>query len=87
MGHAHHEIVDRVFAHPMDMNIHWRDIVRMFEKLGGTTEETKHGRLKVHLGGKETTFTIPHHSNTLDSRDELVQIRHFLESAGFKPEA
>lgn len=85
MGHAHHEIVDRVFAHPMDMNIHWREIVRMFEKLGGTTEETRHGRLKVHLAGKETTFTIPHHSNTLDSRDELVQIRHFLESAGFKP--
>ena len=69
----------------MDMNIHWRDLVKMFEDLGGTTEETGHGRLKVKLGGHERSFGIPHHSHSLDSRDELVEIRHFLEAAGHKP--
>ena len=85
MGHAHHDTLHRVFAHPMDMNIHWRDLVKMFEDLGGTTEETGHGRLKVKLGGHERSFGIPHHSHSLDSRDELVEIRHFLEAAGHKP--
>ncbi len=87
MGHAHHETLQKVFAHPMDMNIHWRDIVRMFEQLGGHVEETGHGRLKVKLGDHERTFGIPHHGHSLDSRDELVEIRHFLEAAGHAPKA
>ncbi len=87
MGHAHHTTLDRIFAHPMDMNIHWREIVHMFEALGGTADETHHGRLKVKLGEHERSFRIPHHSHSLDSRDELVEIRHFLEAAGHKPVA
>jgi hypothetical protein len=85
LGHAHHDTLHRVFAHPMDMNIHWREIVKMFEDLGGSTDETHHGRLKVKLGDHERSFRIPHHSHSLDSRDELVEIRHFLEAAGHKP--
>lgn len=87
MGHAHHEVLDRIFAHPMDMNLHWREITSMFQKLGGEVDETNHGRLKVKLGGHEMTFHIPHHSHSLNSRDELSAIRRFLESAGFKPKA
>lgn len=85
MGHAHHETLDKVFAHPLDMNIHWRDIVAMFERLGSEVSETGHGRLAVKLGTEQRSFRIPHHGHSLDSRDELLEIRRLLEAAGHAP--
>jgi hypothetical protein len=39
----------------------------------------------VKLNGEEQTFHIPH-GKTLDSKDEVMQIRHFLERAGMGPD-
>lgn len=86
MSNKHLHTVTKFFAHPIDMNIAWRDVVRMFEALGAELDHTRHGQLKVRLGGKEKSFGIPHHEHTVKSRDEIVSIRHFLESAGIGPE-
>lgn len=85
MSHKHEHVLTRLFAHPMDMNIHWREVVHMFESMGATVDQTKHGQLKVKLNGKEQTFGVPHHGHSLDSRDEIQRIRHFLTDAGVAP--
>lgn len=76
----------QIFAHPTSHNIHWRDVVHMFEGLGGTTEETKKEHLKVKLRGKEMTFRTPHHGHhSLDDNEEIGHIRRFLRECGLEP--
>jgi hypothetical protein len=85
MSHKHEHTLAKIFAHPMDMNIHLRDVTHMLEGLGGTVDHTKHGQLKVTLNGKEQTFGIPHHGSVISSRDEVMRLRHFLTDTGFAP--
>lgn len=85
MSSPHNKTLEQLFAHPTSHNIHWRDVVRMFEALGGTCTETKQDHLKVVLGSQEMTFRIPHGSHALDSNHEISAIRRFLKQCGFEP--
>ena len=85
MSH-HHKTLEQLFAHPTSHNIHWRDVVHMFEGLGGTCEETKKEHLKVKLNGHEMSFPIPKHGgHTLESDHEISEIRRFLKTCGCAP--
>ncbi len=87
MSH-HHRTLDQLFAHPTSHNIHWRDVVHLFESLGGNTEQTKHDHLKVKLAGREMTFPIPRGGgHTLQSDHEISAIRRFLKECGHAPAA
>jgi len=85
MSHKPEKTLTQLFSHPIPMNLKWKDVVHMFESLGAEVEVVHGGREKVKLNGEEQTFHIPH-GKTLDSKDEVVEIRHFLERAGVKPE-
>jgi hypothetical protein len=54
--------------------------MHLFDALGADTEEHD-GKVKVRLHGQSHTFPRPHNKNVAD-RDELMQLRHFLEAAG-----
>lgn len=84
MSSKHQRTLEQVFQHPLCMNMKWSDIVKMLQSLGASVEVVNGGRDKVVLNGEEETFHIPH-GKTLNSRDELVQLRHFLERCGCKP--
>lgn len=84
MSHDHTRTLRQIFAHPVSMNIKWKDVVHMFESLGGRVEPAHGGRETVHLNGRQMTFHVPH-GKAIDSKDEVVQIRRFLESAGIRP--
>ncbi len=75
MSHHFEATLKQIFAHPTSHNIHWRDVVHMFEGLGATCDETKKEHLKVKLNGHEMTFPIPKHS----------EIRRFLKACGCVP--
>lgn len=83
--HKHVATVKSIFSHPIPMNIHWMDVEHLFTSMGGQVEVVHGGRAKVKLNGNEHTFHIPH-GKVLDSKDEVVQIKHFLEKAGVSPE-
>lgn len=84
MSHNAQRTLSEIFSHPINMNIHWKDVVHLFESLGGEVEVVHGGREKVKLNDHEFTFHIPH-GKTIGSRDEVMQIRHFLEQAGMGP--
>jgi len=84
MSHKHERTLQQVFAHPISMNIKWNDVVHLFESLGASVEPAHGGREKVKLNGKEMTFHVPH-GKAIDSKEEIMQIRHFLESCGIRP--
>lgn len=86
MSHHHEATLQQIFAHPTSHNIHWRDVVHMFEGLGGTCEETKKDHLKVKLKDHEMTFHVPHAGgHTLQDNHEIAEIRKFLKLCGLAP--
>ncbi len=76
--------LERIFQHPMAMNLHWRDVIHLFEGLGAQVDQASKDKLKVSLNGAERSFR-PHHHKTVSRKDEVVELRHFLEEAGCKP--
>jgi hypothetical protein len=85
VSHRHFDrLIEQIFAHPVSMNIHWKDVVRLVESLGGVVEPAHGGREKVKLNGQEWTFHVPH-AKSIESKDEVMQLRHLLERAGVKP--
>jgi hypothetical protein len=79
---SHHEkTLASIFQHPIAMNLKWHDVVKLVEHLGGKVEPAHGGRETIHLKDKQMTFHVPH-GKAIDSKDEMMQIRHFLESCG-----
>ena len=76
--------MQEIFGHPISGNLEWRRVESLFESLGADVSETSHGRIKVRLTGQERGFTRPHHKD-VTSKDEIMEIRHFLEAAGVAP--
>ena len=85
MSHKHQRTLSQFFSHPIPMNIKWSDVVKMFASYGADVEVVHGGREKISINGEESTFHIPH-GKVLDSKDEVVAIRHFLERAGLAPD-
>lgn len=81
---SHTRTLQQIFAHPISMNIKWTDVVHMIQAMGGTVIPAHGGREKITLNGHEHTFHVPH-NKAIDSKDEIVQLRHFLEQAGCAP--
>lgn len=84
MSHDHTQTLRHIFSHPISMNLKWNEVVHLFQSLGGTVEPAHGGRETVHLMGKQMTFHVPH-GKSIESKDEVMQIRKFLESCGVSP--
>lgn len=85
MQHKHAETLSKIFLHPIDMNIDWNKVEHLLENVGAELSETNHGALKVKLNGQEHSFHRGHHAKQIESKDEVIALRHFLESAGVTP--
>jgi hypothetical protein len=86
MSHDHTRTLEHIFAHPINMNMKWNEVEHMFRALGASLESTHGGREKIKLGGQEMTFHVPH-GKTISSKEEVMQLRHFLERCGIVPES
>lgn len=79
LSNSDQRTLDAIFAHPIPLNLPWRDVVHLLEGLG-RVEETHGGKLRATING-QTGFV--HRSRHKDlTREELVTVRHFLERAG-----
>ena len=83
MNHRHRKVLHQIFAHPINPNIHFRDIETIFSELGAELGHSGTGRLKVELHGHKATF---HAGEKNAPKEEVIQIRKFLESCGIDPE-
>jgi hypothetical protein len=77
---AHQGTYDAVFQHPLARNLQWRDVRSMLGALAAVTEE-RGGNLKFTRNGRTLTVHPPKRKDFSDVQ-ELMQIRHFLESSG-----
>lgn len=83
MNHRHRKVLHALFAHPVSANIDPKDVVAVLEDAGAEVSHGGHGRLHVKLNGQAHAFHDSRHSL---SKDEVVDIRHFLTAAGVDPE-
>ena len=83
MNHRHRKVLHQLFAHPINTNIHFRDVEALFDELGAETGHNASGRLHVTLNGHTANFHVANHGI---AKDEVVQIRKFLAGCGIDPE-
>lgn len=67
------------------MNIHDYDIWHMLEFYGAEVIETHNNHEKVKLNGHEYTFFKAKGGTVIQSKDEIVSLRHFLHKCGLAP--
>lgn len=82
----HQETLDKIFGHPLNHNIEWRDVVSLLENIG-TVEQEHNGKVKVTLGRQSEWLRPPHHghADVLDEQ-EVIDLRRIMTEAGFTPE-
>jgi len=80
----HRDTLRHVFAHPVSHNLDWRAVVALLGEVA-TVDERHDGKIEVTSGERTILLTPPHHKD-LDA-DDVVEVRHFLEAVGYRPEA
>jgi hypothetical protein len=84
MNHRHRKILQSLFSHPVSGNIDLKDVEAVLKELGAEVENRHGARIAVTLGGRTVAFHASQHALP---KDEVAQIRHFLEQCGVTPEA
>ncbi|HWF56116.1 MAG TPA: hypothetical protein VG223_15875 [Solirubrobacteraceae bacterium] len=79
----HRDTVERIFSHPPNRNIEWREVLSLLETIGSVTQE-HNGKLKVTVG-PETEVLPAAHGKDVDIQI-LVDLRRMLKQAGFAPD-
>lgn len=83
MNHKHRKVLAQLFAHPISANIDFKEVEHVLKELGAEIENKHGNRIGVTLKGHTAAFTHVNHSLP---KDEVVQIRKFLEGVGVTPE-
>ncbi|MBU8537616.1 hypothetical protein [Falsiroseomonas tokyonensis] len=83
MNHQHRKVLHALFAHPVSANIDPKQAFAVFEAVGAEVSTGGHGQVKVSLNGHSRGFHETRHSL---SKQEVVEMRSFLASAGIDPE-
>ena len=84
MNKKHKCTLEAIFKAPVQSNVVWKDVEKLFVYLGARIQEGKGSRLAVELNGVRAYFHRPHPQKETN-KDALVSVRRFLENAGVKP--
>ena len=82
MNHKHRKVLHALFAHPVPANISLREVESVFRELGAELEERHNSRVAVTLAGHTVLF---HHAQHSLPKQEVQQIRKFLETCDIDP--
>ena len=101
MNHHHRKVLHALFAHPVSANLAWGSVggdafavpalcqaiavavhFQDIDVVGQAVEEYS-GKLHVTLNGKSANFSHAKHSLP---KEEVIQVRKFMESCGIDPE-
>ncbi len=82
MNHRHRKVLQAIFAHPISANIDFNEVVHVLGELGAEVDNKSGNRIGVTLKGHTAAFS---HANHSLPKEEVVQIRKFLETCGVDP--
>lgn len=75
--------LEKLFSHPISMNIEWNEVKHMLETMGAEIEMTQHSHIKIKLGDEVKTFKTFH--KMLGDKHEIKGLQHMIENAGLAP--
>ena len=79
---THRDTIEKIFSHPANRNIEWRQVRSLLEAVGTVTEE-HNGKLKVAVGPETETLPAPRGKDV--DVQVLVDLRRMLRQAGLAP--
>ena len=83
LDHQHRITAQKLFGHPLNHTIHWIDVCSLLERFGDV-HETHRGNWAVTVEGETISFGS---TRTRDlTEDQVIKVRHFLESCGVTPQ-
>jgi hypothetical protein len=77
--------LEKLFSHPLSMNLEWSEVKHLLESLGAEVETTHHSHIKISLGDDVKTFKTFH--KMLGDKHEIIELQHMLKRAGLAPES
>jgi hypothetical protein len=84
MNHRHRKTLHSIFAHPINANLDFDSVVHVLEQLGAEVDNKSGSRIGVSLNGHSAAF---HRASHDLPKEEVIQIRKFLETCGVDPAA
>jgi hypothetical protein len=81
---AHLRTLAALFRHPPAHNLEWMDVVSLIEKIGAV-HKTSGDRFSFEVGRERFLMHKPHAKDL--STSDVADLRHFLQRAGWSPEA
>lgn len=82
LSHKHIHTLQQIFQHPATHNLEWHSVVALV-KDNGTVHEEDNGRLTCTLNGITEVFHPVHGKKDISDVQQVMDIRQFLERAGF----
>jgi hypothetical protein len=83
MNHKHRKTLHALFAHPEAANLSPIDVNHVLEGLGAELSERSGAKYAVALNGHSAAF---HHAGHALTKEEVRQVRKFIETAGVDPQ-
>lgn len=77
--------LEKLFSHPMPMNLEWNEVKHMLETMGAEVDTTNHSHIKIKIGDESRSFKSFH--KMLGDKNEIKELQHLLESAGLAPDS
>jgi hypothetical protein len=81
MNSRHKKTMELIARNPIQADVLWSDIEKLFVALGAEISEGSGSRLRVKLNGIRAVFHRPHPQKTTD-KGVVNSVRRFLENAG-----
>ena len=81
MNSKQKKTLELIYRNPIQADILWDDVERLFTALGAKLSEGSGSRLRVSLNGTRAVFHRPHPNKTTD-KGAVNSVRRFLDNAG-----
>jgi hypothetical protein len=81
---GHLRTLEALFRHPTAHNLEWMDVIALFENIGSVHRKANE-KFAFELAGEHFLIHKPHTKDLTSS--EVVDLRHFLQRAGWSSEA
>ena len=81
MNNKHRKTLKAVFSDPVQSDIPWSDIIKLFKALGARISQGRGSRVRVLLNGERAVFHEPHPERVTD-KGAVKSVRDFLNNAG-----
>jgi len=84
MSHKHKAKIEKLFEHPISVNIDVKKLISALEHYGIKIELTKKHKAKLFYENKEFILPLPHSDHL--NKEEIIMLRHWLEEIELTPD-